>query len=46
LALLELPRCTRAEIARSDSVVSRRNRAPIASLSPCILHQSRHGQHP
>ena len=34
LALLERPKCTRASIARSDSVVSRRNRTPIASSSP------------
>jgi hypothetical protein len=37
LALLELPGCTPAAIARSDSVVSRRNLAPIASSSPCVL---------
>ena len=46
LALLELPGCTRAAIARSDSVVSRRNRAPIASFVPCVLPQSPEGQHP
>ena len=37
LALLELPGCTPAVIVRSDSVVSRRKVAPIASSSPCVL---------